>query len=78
MSRPALEIAEVIHRYGDQFLREHGDLLSEQQLRTLRELAACRTAVLGGHLNECHDCGQPSQAYNRHSGGQRIRSPRAV
>ena len=32
--------------------------------RVLRELAACRTAALGGHVNRCRHCGHEKQAYN--------------
>jgi hypothetical protein len=34
------------------------------QLRVLKELAACRTAVLGGHVQGCRQCGFRQPAYN--------------
>jgi len=38
--------------------------LSAQQRRALSAIALCRTAVLGGHLEECRSCGLKHHAYN--------------
>jgi hypothetical protein len=62
--RPALEVAEVIRRYGVGFVERYGGLLSDAQRKALRDLAACRTAVLGGHVEHCLDCGHERIAYN--------------
>src|SRR5207245_242441 len=32
--------------------------------KALRDLAACRTAALGGHIERCLDCGYERIAYN--------------
>jgi Putative transposase/Transposase zinc-binding domain len=63
-TRPALEVADVLRHYGDDFLQRHGAHLSQDQRRVLHELALCRTAALGGHVEECLDCGQRRPAYN--------------
>lgn len=39
-------------------------MLSRWEERVLRELAACRTAALGGHADQCDHCGQTRVAYN--------------
>src|SRR5688500_15031718 len=62
--RPALEVAEVIREHGDAFLVKHGDTLTAVQRRALRDLARCRTAALGGHVERCADCGRERIAYN--------------
>ena len=62
--RPALEVADVIRQYGDAFLDQYGGVLSDAQRKALRDLAACRTAVLGGHVEHCLDCGHDRIAYN--------------
>lgn len=62
--RPALEVAEVIRHYGDAFLDRHGSGLSTTQRKALRDLTACRTAALGGHVEHCLDCGHERIAYN--------------
>ena len=53
MTQPRLEVAEVFRDYGDAFLDRYGDTLSPEQRRALRDIAACRTAALGGHVEEC-------------------------
>src|SRR5687767_4508699 len=62
--RPALEVAEVIREHGDAFLVKHGDTLTAVQRRALRDLADCRTAALGGHVQRCLECGHERIAYN--------------
>jgi len=62
MSRPRLDVAEVLRRYQDEYLAAHG--VSPQQRRVLRDLIACRTAALGGHLRRCQACGHEQIAYN--------------
>ncbi|HMB04773.1 MAG TPA: IS91 family transposase, partial [Isosphaeraceae bacterium] len=41
-----------------------GDVLSPEQRRALSDIAACRTAALGGHVEECDQCGHRQIAYN--------------
>jgi hypothetical protein len=62
--RPALEVADIIRAHGKAFLARHGRALSGTQRKALRDLAACRTAALGGHIEECLDCGMRVIAYN--------------
>lgn len=64
VERPALEVAEVIRECGDAFMARHGAWLSSAQRRALRDLVACRTAALGGHVVRCLDCGHQRVAYN--------------
>ena len=62
MRRPRLEVADVVRRYGPAFQATHA--CSRAQQRVLRALAACRTAALGGHLEQCAACGYQRPAYN--------------
>jgi hypothetical protein len=62
--RPALEVAEVIREHGGAFLAKYGGRLSAAQRRALHDLAVCRTAALGGHVQRCLDCGHERIAYN--------------
>lgn len=64
LTRPAWEVADIIRHHGDAFLQRHGDSLSTVQRQTLRDLARCRTAALGGHVEHCLDCGHQRIAYN--------------
>ena len=64
MSRPPLEVADVVRQYGTAFLARYGPTLSGAQHRALRAIALCRTAALGGHITQCDHCGHEEQAYN--------------
>jgi hypothetical protein len=64
MSRPKLEVADVVRQHGEAFLAPYGPTLSGAQLRALRAIELCRTATLGGHLTECDRCGHPEPASN--------------
>jgi hypothetical protein len=57
-------VADVIRAHGNDFLTTHGGMLTGTQKKALRDLAACRTAALGGHVEECLDCGERVIAYN--------------
>jgi hypothetical protein len=62
--RPALDVAEVIRQHGAAFVARCGSGLSVTQRRALRDLAVCRTAALGGHVEHCLDCAHERIAYN--------------
>ena len=64
MSRPVLEVADIVRQHGDAFLARYGATLSGAQHRALRAIALCRTAALGGHITQCDHCGHEVQAYN--------------
>jgi integrase len=51
-------------QYRDAFLDCYGGTLSPEQRRVLSNVAACRTAALGGHVEECDQCGLQQIAYN--------------
>jgi hypothetical protein len=63
MARPKLEVADVFRRYGDRY-RQHTASLSTAQRRVMTAIETCRTAVLGGHLEQCDACGHQRHAYN--------------
>jgi len=63
-ARPPLEVADVIRSHGTAFLQKYGSHLTATQKKALRELASCRTAALGGHVERCLDCGHERVAYN--------------
>ena len=62
--RPTLEVADIFRRHGDTFRAVQGDRLSHAQRRVMAAIEACRTAMLGGHVERCEDCGQARVAYN--------------
>jgi len=56
MTRPAIEMADIVRRKGTQFLQRFKAVLSYQQLKAYRAVKRCRTAALGGHRDKCEDC----------------------
>jgi hypothetical protein len=62
--RPALEVADVLRRHGDAFRNSHRAHLGRVERRVMSAIEACRTSALGGHAEQCGDCGLVRQAYN--------------
>src|SRR3984893_15129576 len=62
--RPALEVAEVFRRHGEAFRRGHDADLGRVERRIMAAIEACRTQALGGHAEQCGDCGLARLAYN--------------
>jgi hypothetical protein len=58
---PRHEVAEVL-RLSERSIRTAA--LSPDQGRVVRRLLACRTAALGGHVDECDTCGHRVVSYN--------------
>ncbi len=57
MARPPLEVADLIRAAGDAFLERNRHWLGWKHVKVLRAIRRCRTAALGGHLDECTRCG---------------------
>jgi hypothetical protein len=64
MSEHRPEVADVFRTYGDDFLARWGHVLSRQQRKAFDDIRACRTAALGGHLDQCDQCGHCVISYN--------------
>ncbi|MFQ5700119.1 MAG: IS91 family transposase [Myxococcota bacterium] len=64
MKRHRPEVADVVRSHGPAYLRAHGSSISSMHKRVLRDLAACRTAALGGHKSQWDRCGHEEIAYN--------------
>jgi hypothetical protein len=57
MSRPPLEVADFIRSEGAAFLERNRQWIRWKHVKVLLAIARCRTAALGGHLDECTRCG---------------------
>src|SRR3954469_20785708 len=62
--RPALEVADIFRRHGEAFRAAQGDRLTGVQRRVMAAIEACRTAALGGHVEQCDRCREIRVAYN--------------
>nr|WP_241021190.1 IS91 family transposase [Burkholderia sp. Ac-20344] len=61
---PRLELADILRRHGPTYRHQHADALNRAQYRVMRAIEQCRTAALGGHLEQCDACGHQRIAYN--------------
>ena len=57
MSRPPLEVADIVRAAGEAFIERNRHWLRWKHVKVLRAIQRCRTAALGGHLDECMRCG---------------------
>jgi hypothetical protein len=64
MSRPTVEVADILHAQGDRFVEQNRSWLGIQRLSVLRAITRCRTAALGGHIDNCSRCGHQAISYN--------------
>jgi len=64
VTRPAVEVADILRVQGDCFREQNRSWLGYQELSVLRAIAACRTAALGGHLDSCSRCDLQAISYN--------------
>jgi predicted Zn-ribbon and HTH transcriptional regulator len=65
MSRPAVEVADILRAQGDRLLDRYEKSFDFQQLKAFRAIQRCRTAALGGHIDACPRCGyQAAISYN--------------
>src|SRR5713226_7803090 len=64
MRRPPLEVADLIRIAGDAFIERNRQWIGWKHVKVLLAIARCRTAALGGHLDECTRCGHRAISYN--------------
>jgi hypothetical protein len=64
MGKPALEVADIFRLHGPAYREAHGGVMSSMQRRVMRAIEICRTAVLGGHMEQCDRCGHRRIRYN--------------
>ncbi len=64
MNRPPFEVADIIRAHGKRFIDNNRSWLTWLHLRVLFAIEHCRTAVLGGHLDRCSQCGHTAISYN--------------
>ena len=57
MSRPLLEMADIVRCPGQAFVEHSRKWINWQHRKVLLAIARCRTAALGGHRDRCTGCG---------------------
>jgi Putative transposase/Transposase zinc-binding domain len=57
MSRPPLEVADLIRSAGAAFIERNRQWIRWKHVKVFLAIARCRTAALGGHVDQCTSCG---------------------
>ena len=57
MSRPPLEVADLIRSAGAAFIERNRQWIGWKHVKVLLAITRCRTAALGGHVDQCTRCG---------------------
>lgn len=60
--RTEYNVGQVFRRFGQEY--ESNNLMYREQRKSFHAIASCRTAHLGGHLEECKNCGHERPNYN--------------
>ena len=61
-NRKKAEVADVLDEYGSEYLKTHR--LCPDQQKAFQAIVNCRTSFMGGHLQECNQCGHKRPVYN--------------
>jgi len=64
VSRPALEVADILRGHGPAWRQANAGHVSLDQLKVMSAIESCRTAALGGHVARCENCSHTLIAYN--------------
>jgi hypothetical protein len=64
MTRPPLEVADIVRAQGNRFIENNRHWIRALHCKVLRAIAHCRTAVLGGHRDQCPRCGHRAISFN--------------
>jgi hypothetical protein len=59
-----LEVADIFRQVGPSYREDHVTALSSGQRRVMNAIEQCRTAALGGHVEQCDSCGHQRIAFN--------------
>ena len=57
-------MADLFRAHQKRFIRSAGGSLPPQQYQVIRAVTSCRSAAMGGHVEQCDACGHRRVAYN--------------
>ena len=59
-----LEVGDIFRAYGPAYREAHGKKMPLSHHRVMKAIEICRTWELGGHVDECDECGALRISYN--------------
>jgi hypothetical protein len=60
--KSAVELADIFRQHGDAYCQSN--VLTPEQYKVFNAIKNCRTSVLGGHVDQCEQCGVIQCSYN--------------
>lgn len=60
--KPKIEVADIFQLYSESYKRNNA--VSYKQQKAINAIQQCRTAILGGHVDKCDNCGMIDISYN--------------
>ncbi len=64
MRTTGLEVADIFRHAGPIYRQRHATTLSRAHGRVMSAIERCRTAALGGHVEQCDSCGHLRISFN--------------
>ncbi|MEI8078744.1 MAG: transposase [bacterium] len=58
------KIREIFQLHQDEYMARYGETMPPWHRQALHDVAACRTQAMGGHVQECGDCGHREYMYH--------------
>jgi len=63
MTKPTIELADVVRRFINPYMKQFGPLMLPSHHRALQDIAACMTEAMGGEHYHCHECNEAFWIY---------------
>jgi hypothetical protein len=60
----SVEVADIFRCFGSAYRAQYGGQMPLRHHRAMRAIEICRTAALGGHVEQCDTCGALHMSYN--------------
>ena len=57
-----IELQDIFEEFVQDYAKKYNP--TPAQWRVINDIISCRTAVLGGHIDKCEDCGEIRNSYN--------------
>jgi hypothetical protein len=64
MTKPQLELADVVRRFIDPYEEQFGPLMLPSHRRALQDITQCMTEAMGGEHYHCHECNEAFWIYH--------------
>jgi len=64
MTKPTIELADVVRRFLGAYQEQFGDRMLPSHHRALQDITQCMTEAMGGGRYHCHDCDETFWCYH--------------